>query len=114
MKFTFKNTIVHALIAATFIACVSGPLEARTHWHHLSVHHMARRIHEPRTFTGVIPAPIGSYSAYAGAASSYAAVPHDPLVPLKQEVPPPVDPNEATSGSYGAMVNGSNSAGANY
>ncbi len=35
---------------------------------------------------------------------------YNPLIPLKPEVPPPVDPNEKASGSYGAMLEGRNPA----
>jgi hypothetical protein len=35
---------------------------------------------------------------------------YNPLIPLKPEVPPLVDPNEKASGSYGAMFEGRNPA----
>jgi hypothetical protein len=50
-----------------------------------------------------------AYSGYSGGPSPN-VFSYDPLIPLKQEVPPPVDPNEPASGSYGAMLQGRNPA----
>jgi hypothetical protein len=60
----------------------------------------------------ILPDAMPAYQAYAGYRGPYAygGVPEDPLIPLKAEVPPPVDPNEPGSGSYGAMLEGRNPA----
>jgi len=59
--------------------------------------------------------PMIAYQGYEGPAYlGHAGIPQSPLIPLKTEIPPPVDPNEPVSGSYGAMVHGSNAAGTGY
>jgi hypothetical protein len=54
------------------------------------------------------PEAMRSHQAYSGL--GYGGVPENPLIPMKAEVPPPVDPTEPGSGSYGAMLEGRNPA----
>lgn len=49
-------------------------------------------------------------AARKSALIGYGAVPESPLIPIRNETPPPVDPNEPASGSYGAMLQGRNPA----
>jgi hypothetical protein len=59
--------------------------------------------------------PMIAYQGYDGPAYlGHAGIPQSPLIPLKTEIPPPVDPNEPVSGSYGAMVHGFNAADTGY
>ncbi len=68
-----------------------------------------------QTFRDASSPPMIAYRGYDGPAySGHAGIPQSPLIPLKTEVPPSVDPNEPTSGSYGAMVHGFDAAGTGY
>jgi hypothetical protein len=68
-----------------------------------------------QTYREISSPPMIAYQGYDGPAYlGHAGIPQSPLTPLKTEVPPPVDPNEAVSGSYGAMVHGFNAAGTGY
>ena len=91
--FTHTRAVMNAVVlAASMLAIPAVPALAQGRIHHHATHHFDR-------------AAAASYSAYAG---TWSHVPYDALVPLKAEVPPPVDPNEPTSGSYGASIKGYN------
>ncbi len=79
-------------------------------------HHPARHIYAHRHFiydpaqTETARDAVPPFEAYAGASRGYDGVPESPLIPIRPEVPPAVDPNEPASGSYGAMLEGRNPA----
>jgi hypothetical protein len=77
-------------------------------------HYPAHRIYAHRHFIyrpgQMVRDAVLPYEAYAGASRGYDGVPESPLIPIRPEVPPPVDPNEPASGSYGAMLQGRNPA----
>ncbi len=105
-----RATIRKRSVARTHILCasmltlpagLSNQALARDHvrLHKPHISHSELRAIDPRA---------AAFSAYAGA---YDPIPHNPLIPLRPEVPPPVDPNEPTSGSYGASIAGYNAGG---
>lgn len=87
------------LLALSFATAAS----AQTHHRHHYTHHAYA--HRP-----YLAAPADAAPYQANAAYAYGRVPYDPLIPIRPEVPPPVDPNEPASGSYGAMLEGRNPA----
>jgi hypothetical protein len=75
------------------------------------IHHKYRHAHRVYAHRTYLADPSQGMSPYqANAAYAYGHVPYDPLIPLRAEVPPAVDPNEPGSGSYGAMLEGRNPA----
>ncbi len=106
-----KRAITRAVVLCASMlvlpAALSSQALARDHvrLHKPHISHSELRPFNPRAFD---PRAAASFSAYAGA---YNPVPHNPLIPLRPEVPPPVDPNEPASGSYGASIAGFNAGG---
>ncbi len=86
--------ILLVLCSATF---------ASAHIHHR--HYYAHRVYAHRNY---VPDPARETVPYQAYANGH--VPYDPLIPIRPEVPPAVDPNEPASGSYGAMLEGRNPA----
>ncbi len=108
------------LSIACLLGCtpgVSAHIRHERQAHYARVPHI-RSIRAPGLFQThgyVSPPPMIAYQGYDGPAYlGHRGIPQSPLVPLKTEVPPPVDPDEPTSGSYGAMVHGFNAAGTGY
>ncbi len=95
-----------ALFLCSLTIAAAQPLH-RHHAQHASAHHGRAYAAKP----ALLPAIAPPYQAYAGPRGPYYGdVPHDPLIPLRHEIPPAVDPNEPGSGSYGAMLEGRNPA----
>ncbi len=90
--------VLLVLYSATFAS-------AHIHHHKHYIHHAyAHRLYlaDPDRAAAI---PYQANANYA-----YGHVPYDPLIPIRPEVPPPVDPNEPASVSYGAMLEGRNPA----
>jgi hypothetical protein len=102
-KIAVKGFAAGALIVCS-VTFASAQIQ---HRHHANAHrHEAYRALQPSRDRQA--EAMRSFQAYGGL--GYGGVPESPLIPIRPEVPPPVDPNEPGSGSYGAMLEGRNPA----
>ncbi len=106
------NIAMKVLAAGALFVCSVNLASAQIqHRHHAYAHrHYSYRgsYHALRLSRDTQTEAMRGYQAYSGA--GYGGVPENPLIPIRPEVPPPVDPNEPGSGSYGAMLEGRNPA----
>ncbi|WP_020176699.1 hypothetical protein [Methyloferula stellata] len=101
--------ILKAGVAVSLVLYSASFASAQIQHRHYHAHHVyaRHRAFDPSAQTAREAMPL-PYEAYA--ARGYGGVPENPLIPIRPEVPPPVDPNEPASGSYGAMLEGRNPA----
>ncbi len=96
---------------ALFVWSVTLAAAPIQHRHHVYAHHIYAQRHAAyrasQPSRNMRSEAIWRDQAYG---VGYGGVPENPLIPIKPEVPPPVDPNEPASGSYGAMLEGRNPA----
>lgn len=102
--------ILKAGVAISLVLYSASFASAQIQHRHYHAHHIYAHRHFISGPTRMAHDAVLPFEAYAGASRGYDGVPESPLIPIRPEVPPPVDPNEPASGSYGAMLEGRNPA----